>query len=162
MKKPLNEEFKRMQKLAGILNENFDLSNDQWRDWAISKNKNLTYNDLDGPEKSFVDQISDFINNTYKFKFQEYNANKLSNSPPAMFDKQNLTVNGLNGKDIQNLSNDIKNKFGDKFITADLSGTHFIKLEQILGDYYKLILNPLFIKKYEKEAQQFYNKAPKN
>jgi len=161
MKQPLNEEFKRMQKLAGI-NENFDLSNDEWRNWAINKNKELTYNDLDGFEKSFVDKISDFINSTYMSKFQEYNANKYSDSPPAMFDKQNLTVIGLGGRDIQNLSDDIENKFGDKFITDDTNDRHFIKLKQpAFPISYKLLLNPLFIKKYNKEAQQFYDKAPK-
>jgi len=140
------------------LTESFDLSNDSWRNWAISKTKNLTYDDLDSHEQSFVDQISDFINDTYSYKFQEYNVNRYSNAPPAGFNKQLLRVeNGLSRKDIVNLSEDLDTRFNkDKFLTIDESGTHFIKLEQILGDYYKLILDPLFIKKYEKEAKDFY------
>ena len=140
------------------LNESFDLSNDKWRHWAISKNEELTYDDLDSHEKSLVDQISYFINNAYHSEFQEYNANKYSGSPSASFDKQDLTVkNGLNRKDIQNLSEYLDKEFGEKFITADASGSHFIKLEGIVGNYYKLLLNPLFIKKYKKEAADFYH-----
>jgi len=160
MKQQINE-IRRMQQLSGILIENFYLSNDKWRNWAISKNESITYNDLDSPEKYFVDQISDFINNQYESTFREYNAYKPTNSLPAMFDKQNLTVIGLNRKDIENLSDDIKNKFGDRFITADVSGNIFIERERVFPPHYKLLLDPLFIKKYEKEAYEFYDEAPK-
>jgi hypothetical protein len=142
------------------LNENFDLSNNEWRNWAISKNQSMRYDDLDSYEKSFVDKISDFINNKYESKFQEYNTNKYSSTPPAMFNKQNLTVeNGLNRKDIEDLSEYLDKEFGEKFITADVSGSHFIKLEGIVGNYYKLLLNPLYIKKYENEAREFYDET---
>lgn len=161
----LSEEFRRMQKLAGI-NENFDY--DKWRNWAISKNKDLTYSDLDGTEKSFVDEISDFINKTYEHKFTEFNRNKYNSTPPAKFNKERLEVqNGLSKRDIEDLSEYLDRKFGTndvgikvkKFITVDGSGSHFLRDEKKIGNYYKLILDPLFIKKYEKEAYKFYEEV---
>ena len=142
-----------------ILNENFDLSNSKWRNWAISKNESMRYDDLDSYEKSFVDKISDFINKNYENTFHKINTTSSPNSAPAGFNKKTLTVNGLDQRSIDSLSKYLDQEFGkEKFLTVDATGTHFIKLEQIIGNYYKLILNPLYIKKYEKEALQFYDK----
>jgi hypothetical protein len=144
------------------LNENFDLSNNEWRNWAISKNQSMRYDDLDSYEKSFVDKISDFINNNYGSAFdrasrQSYQ-NYQSNGVSAGFNKQTLTINGLDERSIDDLSGHLDREFGkDKFLTVDVTGTHFIKIERLGGNYYKLYLNPLYIKKYEKEALQFYD-----
>lgn len=35
------------------------------------------------------------------------------------------------------------------------------KLEGIIGNFYKLVLNPLYIEKYEKEALQFHDQYNK-
>ena len=152
-----------------MLNENFDLSNDKWRNWAISKNQSMRYDDLDSYEKSFIDKISDYINKNYGSAFdrasrQSYQ-NYQSNSVSAGFNKQTLTINGLDERSINDLSKYLDREFGkDKFLTVDASGTHFIKIERMGGNgaYYKLYLNPLYIKKYEKEALQFYNQSSKN
>ena len=175
----MNKETLRMQMLAGIitesqykvklttnskmLNENFDLSNDKWRNWAISKSQGLKYDDLSGYERNFVDKISDYINKNFGSDFDRVNKTiRNRDTVLAGFDKKTLGINGLDRKDIEWVSELLAREFGkDKFITVDASGTHFIKLEYIIGNFYKLVLNPLYIEKYEKEALQFHDQYNK-
>jgi len=145
-----------------MLNENFDLSNDKWRNWAISKNEGLRYDDLSGYERNFVDKISDYINKNFGSAFdrasrQSYQ-NYGTNSVPAGFNKKTLTINGLDRKTVEWISELLAQEFGkNKFLTVDGTGSHFYKIEGIIGNYYRLCLNPLYIEKYEKEALQFHH-----
>jgi len=140
-----------------MLKENFDLSNDKWRNWAIRKNEGLTYNDLSGNDRIFVDKISDYINNEFGGAFDRANREALPNQIPAGFDKQKLTIIGLDHRTIEYISDSLEREFGeDKFLTLDASGIHFGKIKNIYPSHYRLYLNPLYIKQFEEEATQFY------
>ena len=151
--------YKKSVKEAVKLFENFDLSNDKWRNWAINKNVGLTYDDLSGYERNFVDKISDYINKYFGSAFDKANREAFPNQIPAGFDKQRLTIIGLDYKTIVDISDYLEREFGeDKFLTLDASGIHFGKIENIYPSHYRLYLNPLYIEKFEKEAIKFYDK----